>query len=332
MQISINNWKLDPSLNALIHCETGEVQRLGEFHFILLDTLATHAGEVLTRNLLINEVWKNRVVGNNSLPTAIYALRVALGDDGRLQEIIKTIPKKGYMLNKDFIVETDNGRLPEKESATLTDVPLTSIQEEDAVSILEHNALSFPEETHPPQASSVSDTIDSFLPDSLTPSQNKKGSVKKTKTLIILCVLLFVSILAGLLFHSLSTDKKAPINIESINSGLNIYQETTPENGRMKIFHLHRGNVDKKNELLITHVRETLSHINQLLLDRNATLTIYYYNTIPKLSVDILLKNHCEKEYQLIMGIDNWQSNTNALGTLIYQEVERTLNEMPTCN
>ncbi|WP_440252906.1 hypothetical protein [Escherichia coli] len=39
MSIIINNWRMDPSLNALIHCETGETRRLGEYHFILLETL-----------------------------------------------------------------------------------------------------------------------------------------------------------------------------------------------------------------------------------------------------------------------------------------------------
>ncbi|MCN4868186.1 transcriptional regulator, partial [Escherichia coli] len=33
MSIIINNWRMDPSLNALIHCETGETRRLGEYHF-----------------------------------------------------------------------------------------------------------------------------------------------------------------------------------------------------------------------------------------------------------------------------------------------------------
>lgn len=95
MSIIINNWRMDPSLNALIHCETGETRRLGEYHFILLETLAKNADAVLSRSYLCAEVWKNRIVGGNSLPTAIHALRVAIDDDGKQQNIIKTIPKKG---------------------------------------------------------------------------------------------------------------------------------------------------------------------------------------------------------------------------------------------
>lgn len=100
MSIIINNWRMDPSLNALIHCETGETRRLGEYHFILLETLAKNADVVLSRSYLCAEVWKNRIVGGNSLPTAIHALRVAIDDDGKQQNIIKTIPKKGYLCNK----------------------------------------------------------------------------------------------------------------------------------------------------------------------------------------------------------------------------------------
>lgn len=103
MSIIINNWRMAPSLNALIHCETGETRRLGEYHFILLETLAKNADVVLSRSYLCAEVWKNRIVGGNSLPTAIHALRVAIDDDGKQQNIIKTIPKKGYLCNKEYV-------------------------------------------------------------------------------------------------------------------------------------------------------------------------------------------------------------------------------------
>lgn len=104
MNIIVNNWQLSPSLNAVIHCESGEERRLGEFHYLLLELLIAHADDVLSRDYLMTKVWKNRVVGSNSLPTAIHALRLALGDDGKQQEIIKTIPKKGYLLSKEYLV------------------------------------------------------------------------------------------------------------------------------------------------------------------------------------------------------------------------------------
>lgn len=129
MSIIVNNWRMDPSLNALIHCETGETRRLGEYHFILLETLAKNADTVLTRSYLCAEVWKNRIVGGNSLPTAIHALRVAIDDDGKQQNIIKTIPKKGYQCNKDYV------SLPESSPAEA--VIMTIETQEEAPSVAE---------------------------------------------------------------------------------------------------------------------------------------------------------------------------------------------------
>ncbi len=107
MTITLQNWRMDSSQNAIIHNQTGEVRRLGEFHYQLLVTFIKHADKVLTRAELTAEVWKNRVVGTNSLPTAIHALRIALGDDGKCQKFIKTIPKKGYLFCGDCIDSHD---------------------------------------------------------------------------------------------------------------------------------------------------------------------------------------------------------------------------------
>lgn len=45
----------------------------------------------------MTEVWKNRIVGGNSLPTAIHALRMAIDDDGKQQEIIKPFLKRVFI-------------------------------------------------------------------------------------------------------------------------------------------------------------------------------------------------------------------------------------------
>lgn len=98
----IHHWYVDFSVGTLTHKNTGEQRRLGEFQIRLLQVLAEHAGEILSRDELNQLVWERRVIGNNSLPNAIHALRVALEDDGKQQKIIKTIPKKGYILEKEY--------------------------------------------------------------------------------------------------------------------------------------------------------------------------------------------------------------------------------------
>ena len=98
----INNWLIDCTTDSLIHQETKEVKRLGEFQFKLLLILSEHAGTILSKDRLNSQVWEKRVIGQNSLPNAIHALRAALEDSGKDQKIIITVPRKGYLLEKAY--------------------------------------------------------------------------------------------------------------------------------------------------------------------------------------------------------------------------------------
>lgn len=98
----IHDWLIIKESGSLIHRETAEQRRLGEYQLKLLLVLAERAGQVITREELTQLVWENRVIGNNSLPNAIHALRNALNDNGKQQRIIKTLPRKGYSLEAKY--------------------------------------------------------------------------------------------------------------------------------------------------------------------------------------------------------------------------------------
>jgi len=247
----INKWRLDPSLNALVHTETGEIQRLGEFHYILLETLVNHPGEVLSRNFLINAVWKNRVVGNNSLPTAIYALRAALGDDGRLQEIIKTVPKKGYVFNEDFITYPNEPLITE------------TVDEKD-------NQAPSPGLPHAPPMRGLRPVITSKI---------------------------FIS----------------------------------KDYSRIRIYHLHSGSDPGHAAQLAKHMPTALQSINAKLQSQQMSAVFYYSESVAKLSITLLVQDNCHHQYQLMMGILNWQSGMQGLNSIIYQAAEKTINEIPAC-
>lgn len=102
MRCYVNNWLIDLPSGSIINQKNGEQKRLGEYQLKLLDVLTQYAGKVITRERLTALVWEKRIIGNNSLPNAIHALRIALEDDGKDQRIIKTIPKRGYLLEKEF--------------------------------------------------------------------------------------------------------------------------------------------------------------------------------------------------------------------------------------
>ncbi len=95
------------------------------------------AGKIFTREELTNLVWERRVIGNNSLPNAIHALRTALEDDGKNQRIIKTIPRKGYLLEAEYccVVEKDEDEVsdPEEDRDVQEDYLLSPQPETDAI-------------------------------------------------------------------------------------------------------------------------------------------------------------------------------------------------------
>lgn len=98
----IHHWLIDNESGSLLHHETAEQRKLGEYQLRLLTILAENAGKIVTREALTELVWERRVIGNNSLPNAIHALRVALNDSGKQQRIIKTVPRRGYILEKEY--------------------------------------------------------------------------------------------------------------------------------------------------------------------------------------------------------------------------------------
>lgn len=105
---AINNWLIDLPSGSIIHLVTEEHKRLGAYQLKLLDLLQQNPGKVFTREELTNQVWEGRVIGNNSLPNAIHALRAALEDDGKQQRIIRTVPKRGYVLDAEYCQQVES--------------------------------------------------------------------------------------------------------------------------------------------------------------------------------------------------------------------------------
>lgn len=61
----------------------------------LLALLLEHPGVVLSRDRLVDSIWKGRIVSESTISTAIKSARKALGDSGRDQHYIRTIRGRG---------------------------------------------------------------------------------------------------------------------------------------------------------------------------------------------------------------------------------------------
>jgi len=64
--------------------------------FDLIAYLAANPDHVVSRDELIEHVWQGRIVSDASISTRINAARKALGDDGKTQRLIRTVPRRGF--------------------------------------------------------------------------------------------------------------------------------------------------------------------------------------------------------------------------------------------
>ncbi len=76
----------------------GEVISVEPQVFDLLCLLAENAGNLVAKDQLIDSVWQGRIVSEATISARINAARKAVGDNGKDQAIIRTIPRRGFKL------------------------------------------------------------------------------------------------------------------------------------------------------------------------------------------------------------------------------------------
>jgi Predicted integral membrane protein len=77
---------------------------LGPQVFDLLLYLVEHRERVVSRDNLLDTVWKGRIVSESTLASHINAVRNAIGDSGQEQRLIRTIARKGFRFVGDVLV------------------------------------------------------------------------------------------------------------------------------------------------------------------------------------------------------------------------------------
>lgn len=93
---SFDEFTLDLTRGCLLH-QTEEI-KLRPKSFEVLKFLVENGGRLITKDEIIQFVWQGMAVTDDSLVQCLKDIRRALGDDG--QQIIKTIPRRGYIFEK----------------------------------------------------------------------------------------------------------------------------------------------------------------------------------------------------------------------------------------
>src|SRR4029450_3385199 len=64
--------------------------------FDILRFLVSQRKRVVSKDDLLAEVWRGRVVSESTLASRVAALRRAVGDSGKQQRLIRTVSRKGF--------------------------------------------------------------------------------------------------------------------------------------------------------------------------------------------------------------------------------------------
>jgi DNA-binding winged helix-turn-helix (wHTH) protein/pimeloyl-ACP methyl ester carboxylesterase len=64
--------------------------------FDVLEFLIRNRARVISIDDLITAIWKGRIVSESALSSRMTAVRHAIGDSGKQQSLIRTVPRKGY--------------------------------------------------------------------------------------------------------------------------------------------------------------------------------------------------------------------------------------------
>jgi tetratricopeptide (TPR) repeat protein len=87
----------------------------------LLVYLAQVPGQVIYKDVLLNEVWGTNAVSESALTRTVTELRQALGDSAERPQILETIPKRGYRLISE-VVPIDRETSPQPRADGITAV------------------------------------------------------------------------------------------------------------------------------------------------------------------------------------------------------------------
>lgn len=92
----LGEWEVDPTSGTL---RNGECERhLPPQTMAVLAYLVRHAGEIVSNDELLENVWRGRFTADDSVYHHIGRIRKALGDSKSESQYIETIPRRGYRL------------------------------------------------------------------------------------------------------------------------------------------------------------------------------------------------------------------------------------------
>ncbi len=95
----------------ILDSKTNQQLRIGTHDLLTLKELCFHAGKIVSKESLLEKGWPGKIVSDSSLTQSIRNIRTLLGDNGKEQKWLKTVPKIGYVLDESIVHKISNESL-----------------------------------------------------------------------------------------------------------------------------------------------------------------------------------------------------------------------------
>ena len=102
--VQVGDWQFVRATGELVGAQGAS--RLEPKVADLLFLLAARRGQAVTREEIMDALWPDQIVGDDSLARTVFKLRQALGDDAKSPRYIETLSKRGYRLIAEPTAET----------------------------------------------------------------------------------------------------------------------------------------------------------------------------------------------------------------------------------
>lgn len=90
----------------------GEVRHLEPQVFDLLLLLVRAGHDLVSYDILMDRIWGGRIVSDSTVAARISAARAAVGDTGKAQAVIRTVPRRGVQLVVPVATDGLSGSMP----------------------------------------------------------------------------------------------------------------------------------------------------------------------------------------------------------------------------
>ena len=130
-------FRLDVHRKVLWHRELTVSMPLKQLE--LLSMLVRHCGQLVTKDEIIHEIWKDSFVEESNLSRHIYLLRKTLREQGAGDDLIENVPRRGYRFTGEARMVDDNEVVVEQITRTRTRIELQV--PESPTPVAEHSAV-----------------------------------------------------------------------------------------------------------------------------------------------------------------------------------------------